>query len=53
MNVGDKVFCKGRGKAVIIDIDEKGETAAILFLKIGMYQPEIVYKKDLKVLNEN
>ena len=53
MNVGDIVNCKNRGRAVIIEVDKNGETAAILFLKVGMYQPEIVYKKDLKVINEN
>jgi hypothetical protein len=53
MKVGDKVFCKNRGTAVIIELDNKGETAAIIFLKVGMYQPEIVYRKDLRVINEN
>tara|TARA_B100001113_G_C20987096_1_gene568753 strand:+ start:725 stop:886 length:162 start_codon:yes stop_codon:yes gene_type:complete len=53
MNVGDKVFCKGRGSAVIIEVDKNGETAAVIFLKTGMYNPEIVYKKDLEVISED
>jgi len=57
VKVGDKVLCKNdsfnRGAAVIIEMDNKSETAAIIFLKIGMYNPEIVYQKDLEVISEN
>lgn len=53
MKVGDKVFCKNRGKAVILHLDDKNTNATILFLKIGMYNPEIVDYKELEKINES
>ena len=57
MKIGDKVICRNcngnKGTAVIIGMDQNGETAAILFLRPGLYNPEIVYKKDLELVNEN
>ncbi len=51
MKVGDTVICKNRGKAVIIEVYEK--SVSVLFLKTGMYNPEIYYKNEVKVIHEN
>lgn len=53
MKVGDIVTCKNRGKAVIIDMCISNSIATILFLKVGMYNPEVVLLKELEVNNEN
>ena len=46
MKIGDQVFCKNRGTAVIINLDYESEHATVLFLKIGMYNPEVISYKD-------
>ena len=53
MKVGDKVLCKNRGTAVIIDLDSEIKYATVLFLKIGMYNPEVISYKELEVISEN
>ena len=53
MKVGDRVYCKKRGKAVIIELYDDEETAAVLFLKTGMYMPEVFHINELEVINEN
>ena len=52
MKIGDIVYCKSRGKAVIINIENK-KVVSILFLRPGMYNPEIVDKEDLEVIHAN
>ena len=52
MKIGDIVYCKNRGKAVIINI-ENNKTVSVLFLRPGMYNPEIIEKEDLEVIHEN
>ena len=53
MKIGDIVYCKSRGKAVIINIENNKKTVSVLFLRPGMYNPEIVEKEDLEVIHDN
>ena len=53
MNIGDIVLCKKKKKAVLIDINQEEQWVTVVFLKSGMYKPEIFNIVDIEVIDEN
>ena len=50
MKVGDIIY-KNNNRGVIIE--EKDNFITVIFLKIGMYMPEIFKKDEVEMINEN
>ena len=53
MNIGDIVLCKKKKKAVLIDINQEEKWATVVFLKPGLYKPEIFSINDIEVIDAN
>ena len=53
MNIGDIVLCKKKKKGVLIDINEEEQWVTVVFLKPGMYKPEMFNLIDIEVIDAN
>ena len=53
MNIGDIVLCKKKKKGVLIDINQEEKWVTVVFLKPGMYKPEMFNIIDIEVIDAN